>query len=134
MTLTASSSATRSSGSDRSQSPRDSSRWTRYAIGVAVHAESRGRLGQARRRQHGGQRVDALALGVRPADQDRREELAGLADAVGEVADVAEQEVGGQPGRADDARRVGQEVGCLERGTRRGLGGRPRTRFAERTG
>ena len=57
-----------------------------------------------------------------------------LAEAVGQVAHVAEQQVGGQSFRAHDPRRPGDEIGCLERGPRRGLRRRASARLGEGPG
>ena len=88
----------------------------------------------ARGLQHGSERGEPVALSRGPPGEERRQEVAGVAQAVGKVVQVAQQQVGRQArGAEHGGRRVERAAGlqCLAGG---GFGGRSRSGLHEGAG
>ena len=93
--------------------------------GVAVDAQSSGRLAQADRLEDGPERGQPVALDRWAPGQDRRQQVVGLPQTIGQVVQVAQQLVGRQARRPSHPRRIVQRVGRFQRRAGEGLGGRP---------
>ena len=107
-------SANRRSGSDRSQPPSASNRPTRYAT-VLRWTPSRAAASRGCPLEHRLERPQPLLLNCLPPDENGRQQLPRLAQPVGQVPDVREQQVCRQPRRAAHDRRVVERLDRLER-------------------
>ena len=98
---TASPSANRNSGSPRSQPPTASRRDIRYATVLRWTPRRCRGIADGRRLQDGSERGQAFPPGRRPAAEDRREQVARIAQAIRQVVQVAQQSIRGEAGRAE---------------------------------
>jgi len=93
--------------------------------GIAMDPQHGRSLGDARAVEHGTERGEVLAAYVRPAGQERGQKGLGLALAIGQVVQAAQQPIGRQPIAPRHARRVREPLDRFQRGPGFGFGGGP---------
>ena len=99
-----------------------------------MDAEAGRRLPEAAGLEDRRQGPKSLLLHRVATDQHRGEQLASLAEPIGQVAHVAEQEVRGEARSAGNGRRLVERLGGLQRRPGGRLGRRPGARLLERPG